>query len=80
MAVDNEWVLDAAHLVNQTDTFSGVHMNHSRRAANVGRFYRRSERRVAFFALRDIAAGEELLFDYGRDYWRGREHLLIGDA
>ena len=30
------------------------------------------------FAARDIAAGEELQFDYGRDYWRGREEKLAG--
>lgn len=44
-----------------TATFSGVHMNHSQRRANVVRFYRRAEGRVSFFAMRDIAAGEELL-------------------
>ena len=29
--------------------------------------------RVDFFAGRNIRAGEELLFDYGSQYWAGRE-------
>ena len=31
-----------------------------------------SERRVAFYALRDIKAGDELSFDYGEQYWLER--------
>jgi SET domain-containing protein len=31
------------------------------------------EDRVAFFTSRDICSGEELLFDYGRNFWKGRE-------
>ena len=31
-----------------------------------------AERRVAFYALRDIKAGEELSFDYGEQYWLER--------
>ena len=30
-------------------------------------------KRVSFFAARDIEPGEELLYDYGRGFWRGRE-------
>ena len=30
------------------------------------------ERRVAFYALRDIKAGDELSFDYGEQYWLER--------
>ena len=29
------------------------------------------------FAARDIAAGEELQFDYGRDYWQGQEQDAV---
>jgi SET domain-containing protein len=43
----------------------------------VGRYYDYAGRKVLFFALRDIPAGEELLFDYGRAYWRGREALEL---
>jgi SET domain-containing protein len=30
---------------------------------------------LSFFAARDVAAGEELLFDYGRPYWETRPDL-----
>lgn len=40
-----------------------VHMNHSCGRANVRRFYARAKGRVAFFAVRDIEPGEELLFE-----------------
>ena len=36
------------------------------------------ERRVEFFATRDIAAGEELTFDYGESYWTGEGLPVVG--
>lgn len=44
---------------------------------NLVRFYARRERQIRFFATRDIEVGEELLYDYGPAYWRGREHLEL---
>ena len=47
-------------------------INHSQRGENL---YWRKQRfgpnapAMHFYAKRRIAAGEELLFDYGRDYW-----------
>ena len=39
----------------------------------MARVTRRAERRVDLYAARDLAPGEELLLDYGRLFWRGRE-------
>jgi len=33
-------------------------------------------RALRFYAERDIEAGEELSFNYGDDYWIGRENEL----
>jgi len=33
------------------------------------------EDRMAFFARRDIIEGEELAFDYGEEFWKGREDM-----
>lgn len=32
--IDDEWHVDASGLVDKTDTFSAVHMNHSRWVIN----------------------------------------------
>lgn len=39
-------------------------MNHSRGRANVGRFYRRAQRRISFFTLRAVEPEEELLYEW----------------
>ena len=38
------------------------------------------DRRLRFYANREIAPGEELLFDYGETYWTGREGELRESA
>ena len=58
--------------------FSPVHLNHADKgttACNVIRLL--EDDRVAFFSSRDIFAGEELCFDYGSNFWKGREHLIV---
>lgn len=39
---------------------------------DVQRIRRQREKRVRFFTLRDVRAGEELFFNYGEQYWLGR--------
>jgi len=55
--------------------FSPVHLNHAdkgKEECNVVRILEGN--RVAFFTSRDIAANEELCFDYGSNFWKGREN------
>ena len=51
-------------------------MNHGKVSANVKReihhFPWWGFTSVPFYTLRDISNGEELLWDYGDDYWVGR--------
>ena len=53
--------------------YSPCLVNHSSKRANLSRITRRRERRVELYASRDVYPGEELLLDYGRKYWQGRE-------
>ena len=79
MRIDRTWTVDGAGRAADTSAFSPCHINHARagRGANVVRATRRAARRVDLYAGRDIAAGEELLLDYGRLYWTGREDQEI---
>ena len=61
-----EWCLDAT----LTETGKGRLLNHSRLAPNLRPrllYVPGTPPRIAFFATRNIAANEELLFDYGDD-------------
>lgn len=78
IAVDATHVVDGAAAAEDASRFTPAHMNHARGdGANVARWHRRAERRVAFYTSRDVEAGEELLLDYGRDFWRNREELEL---
>jgi hypothetical protein len=78
IGVDAEYVLDGRDAA-LGDRFTPAHMNHSRRRAevNVARVTMRRRREVLFYTTRDVEVGEELRFDYGRLYWRGREDLQV---
>eukprot|EP00884_Botryococcus_braunii_P015259 jgi/Botrbrau1/2416/Bobra.0395s0042.2 len=75
--IDQEWTIDAAERARCLDVFSPCHMNHSASRFNVVRSTNRAAKRILFFTKTDVKAGEELLLDYGRLYWRGREHLEL---
>jgi len=74
MALDADRVIDAV-AVSQGSDFTAGHVNHSRLRHNVRRWYSRRQGRIWYLASRDIEAGEELLIDYGRTFWKGREKL-----
>lgn len=78
ICVDADFVVDGKQSASG-DRFSPSHMNHSsyKGNVNVGKIYSRRKRKVTFYTTRDVHKGEELRFDYGRQYWRGREHLEI---
>ena len=46
--------------------------NHSS-TPNMTKRIRIKERRICLYALRDIAVGEELVWDYGASYWKSRD-------
>lgn len=54
------------------------YMNHGGDASNLMKFKGRfPKRRLSFFAKQDIEIDEELLWDYGFDYWRNREGEVV---
>lgn len=67
--------LDGFQRAQNRSLFSPVHLNHADSIENACNCLRvLGEGRVAFFTSRRIQIGEELCFDYGSNYWRGREN------
>lgn len=73
--------LDGHERAQDRSTFAPVHLNHADRGSEFCNCLRKlsggcgddGAAGVAFFAKREIQVGEELCFDYGSGYWRGRE-------
>ena len=72
LGLDQTWI-DA---VNPQKSNLGRYINHGRPASLRKVRQRFPDRRLRFFAARDLEPGEELTFDYGDDYWLGREDEL----
>ena len=72
LGLDQTWV-DA---VNPQKSNLGRYINHGRPASLRKVRQRFPDRRLRFFAARDLEVGDELTFDYGDDYWIGREDEL----
>lgn len=75
--VDGQWTIDGAERAADTASFSACHMNHGPSAArNVVRQTLRRERRVVFYACRDIPVSPPLLVVllYTAD-WRCYSHM-----
>ena len=72
LGLDQTWI-DA---VNPQKSNLGRYINHGRPASLRKVRQRFPDRRLRFFAARDLEVGEELTFDYGDDYWLGREDEL----
>lgn len=78
---DGEYVLGANsdYNVDAADPRSSSflrYLNHSATCCNlffdVAKVRRQRHKEIKFYTARHIAVGEELLFDYGPTYWRGR--------
>ena len=66
--------LDGFERAQDRSVFAPVHLNHKDKdddGCNCVRRFAKGE--VAFFTKREIQVSEELCFDYGTSYWRGRE-------
>ncbi|KAL1528133.1 hypothetical protein AB1Y20_009497 [Prymnesium parvum] len=70
--LDDERSIDA-----QNSTHFSRYFNHAQHG-NLEVVVRAEEQRVDFYAARDIAAGEELTFDYGVRYWLWRGQPAAG--
>jgi SET domain-containing protein len=69
--------LDGSERAMDRSSFSPVHLNHADRETWQCNCIREllQDNQVAFFTARDIIEGEELCFNYGNNFWKGREHL-----
>ena len=67
LGLEETWV-DAA---DPAQSNLGRYINHGRPASLRKVRQRFPDRRLRFFAARDLDVGEELTFDYGDDYWMG---------
>ena len=63
--------------VDKSRSNLGRYFNHCSRPTVRKVRQRFPDRRLRFFAARDIAPGEELTWDYGASYWIGRENELV---
>jgi len=70
--------LDGYERAQDRMAISPVHLNHKDKDTEGCNCLRLLQgRNVAFFTSRQIEVGEELCFDYGDNYWKGRESEKI---
>lgn len=81
ITVDERFAIDGVETATRcraNGRFTPAIINHaSSPTANVRRVVYPNRRRVVLFAARDIDIGQELLLNYGVQYWRGREDEIV---
>lgn len=76
--IDSDCYVDGKAAARGGDAYTPALFNDGK--ANVVRYCAtRRPPRVDFFADRDVRAGEELLFDYGSQYWAGRDRDVLDE-
>ncbi|KAK9839996.1 hypothetical protein WJX74_001697 [Apatococcus lobatus] len=73
IGIDRQWTIDGREAA-KSSSFRLSHINHSSSRSNLQRRTMRRERKVAFVTSQPLQEGQELLIDYGRTFWLGREH------
>ncbi|KAK3281747.1 hypothetical protein CYMTET_10481 [Cymbomonas tetramitiformis] len=71
--IDENYCIDAAKKAQSQTVFTAGHMNHSRARANVVRKVRRRTQQVSFYTKEQLKVGDELLYDYGQEYWDDKQ-------
>lgn len=66
--LNRDWVIDAARLGNKTRFINHAESENNGLNCEAKVMLVNGEHRIKFFALRDIKAGEELLFNYGKKF------------
>ena len=72
--------IDGYDRAQDRSSFSPAHLNHEdgdKEGCNCVRVLDKEGKGVAFFTQRLVAEGEELRFDYGRNFWKGREDQKV---
>jgi SET domain-containing protein len=70
--------IDGFERAQDKSLFSTVHLNHAdQESLNCNVIRLLEDDRIAFFTSQFIHAGEELCFDYGSNFWRGKEQNKI---
>mmetsp|Transcript_10408 Transcript_10408/g.32013 ORF Transcript_10408/g.32013 Transcript_10408/m.32013 type:complete len:299 (-) Transcript_10408:22-918(-) len=77
--VDGDCFVDG-RAAAEADDYSPSLLNHGENGNVVRYCATRRPPRVDFFVARDVSEGEELVFDYGERYWRGRDAPVVAAA
>ena len=80
LAASTDWNIDAAEAGSSSLLRYVNHSSSPNCYYHVERVRRSPARRVSFYTLRPVRPGEELLFDYGKEFWRGRCEEQVGDG